>query len=221
MHSFWNFALSFFVKTEVKFRRLMWYVCVLQKLFDFRSYNSCFRLRFGICWFIVTFFPMRVTVGRRVQNLFERKNESLICLEKIRTLSPSSTHCILLTFLITIFEWIAKKSDLLSNFLISGLTPTRTLVSILMLIVLEMSLPRSCLSQEVNPTSSDLPPVTSSISPPVTSAASPAPAVQQSSEGFFFNGSSYAVISETLRLERGSHIGFSFRTCTSGKTCQS
>lgn len=158
---------------------------------------------------------------REGANLFEHKNESLICSKKIRTLSPSSTQCILLTFLITIFEWIAKKSDLLSNFLISGFTPTRTLVSILMLVVLEMSLPRSCLSQEVNPTSSDLPPVTSSISPPVTSPAPAENRIQQSSEGFFFNGSSYAVISETLRLERGSHIGFSFRTCTSGKTWQS
>lgn len=49
------------------------------------------------------------------------------------------------------------------------------------------------------------------------SVISPGVESRVQSEGFFVNGSSYAVISETLRIERGSHVGFSFRTCASGK----
>ncbi len=36
-------------------------------------------------------------------------------------------------------------------------------------------------------------------------------------EGFFLNGSSYAVLSEGLRLDPGSLLGFSFRTCLPGE----
>jgi len=50
-----------------------------------------------------------------------------------------------------------------------------------------------------------------------TTAATPSGVNRFDQEGFFINGSSYAVISETLHLERGSHIGFSFRTCSTGK----
>lgn len=38
-----------------------------------------------------------------------------------------------------------------------------------------------------------------------------------SSEGFFLNGSSYAVLPEGLNLEPGSLVGFSFRTCMPGE----
>lgn len=37
------------------------------------------------------------------------------------------------------------------------------------------------------------------------------------SEGFFLNGSSYATLPEGLKLEPGSLIGFSFRTCLPGE----
>lgn len=37
------------------------------------------------------------------------------------------------------------------------------------------------------------------------------------SEGFFLNGSSYAVLSKGLLLEPGSLVGFSFRTCLPGE----
>jgi hypothetical protein len=37
------------------------------------------------------------------------------------------------------------------------------------------------------------------------------------SEGFFLNGSSYVVISDSLNLDAGSLIGFSFRTCSPGE----
>jgi hypothetical protein len=48
--------------------------------------------------------------------------------------------------------------------------------------------------------------------PPATAAATTATA----SEGFFVNGSSFAVIADTLKMDRGAHIGFSFRTCSPG-----
>jgi hypothetical protein len=38
-----------------------------------------------------------------------------------------------------------------------------------------------------------------------------------STEGFFLNGSSYAIISDTLSLSGGAMIGLSFRTCTPGE----
>ena len=85
-----------------------------------------------------------------------------------------------------------------------------------LLLLLLPALP-SCRSQAV-PSTSDL-----TVQPPATSPTPPPTSLvdgRQSGEGFFMNGSSYAVIAETLRMERGSHIGFSFRTCTTGRISQ-
>ena len=111
-----------------------------------------------------------------------------------------------------LFE-VDKSQQLINSHFVPGFIHTKTLATLLTIVLLQSLLP-CCQMQEISPdTVTSSAPVATS---PVATTSNENRQSQQTGEGFFVNGSSYAVISETLKLDRGSHIGFSFRTCTSG-----